>query len=299
MTKKKITIGIPAYNEEANIGHLLHALIVQKSKNANISKIIVVSDCSSDKTNKIVRDLKDRRIKLISNKKRLGQAECQNIIIKKANTDILLLLNADVLPKSHNFIENITMPIIKDGADLAAARVKPILPSTVMENILYTSYEFKNNIFEEFKNGNNLYTCNGKARAFSKRFYKKLKFKHSPQEDAYSYLFCVKNGYNYIYVNNAIVFYALPKNWNDHAGQSLRFLKNKSYLNSLFGEVFVAANYKLPTLLFVKSIKNRFIKNPLMSILYVFVFSIMKILTFFVPEDGNIWHTSKSTKSIV
>jgi len=54
--KKLITvsIGIPAYNEEANIGKLLSSLIKQKEAGFIIKEIIVVSDQSTDKTDEIV-----------------------------------------------------------------------------------------------------------------------------------------------------------------------------------------------------------------------------------------------------
>ena len=50
MNTQSITIGIPAYNEEANIKYLLKLLLNQKIKNAAIHEVIVVSDGSTDGT---------------------------------------------------------------------------------------------------------------------------------------------------------------------------------------------------------------------------------------------------------
>ncbi len=297
MTKQKITIGIPAYNEGVNIGHLLRALLSQKTKRATISKIIVVSDNSIDETNKVVKQFRDKRINLVINPKRKGQGFCQNVILRKATSEILVLLNADILPSSNDFIEKLVYPIIK-GVDLTSARIRPTKPTSFFEGILSTSYKIKNSIFEKYNSGNNLYTCNGRARALSKKLYKKIKFRYSAQEDAFSYLFCIKYGFKYRYVKKASVLYALPKNWKDHANQSVRFLKNKDRLYADFGEKFVLENYRLPYGLFITEFVNKFRKNPIMTICYTLVFLSMKIISIFSNENFDIWRTSKTTKKI-
>ena len=48
--KLTVTIGIPAYNEEANVRNLLVSLLAQKETNFKLQEIIVVSDGSTDKT---------------------------------------------------------------------------------------------------------------------------------------------------------------------------------------------------------------------------------------------------------
>ena len=70
--KPTVTIGIPAYNEEANIKNLLDSILSQIQNNFIIDEIIVVSDGSSDKTADIVRSLNNSLINLIEDKERLG-----------------------------------------------------------------------------------------------------------------------------------------------------------------------------------------------------------------------------------
>src|ERR1041385_4839945 len=97
--KPNILIGIPAYNEEANIGELLKHILSQRQINFNISKIIVISDGSTDKTVAIVSKFKNKKITLINYKKRKGQISRQNEIIKMMakNDEFLLLFEADTL----------------------------------------------------------------------------------------------------------------------------------------------------------------------------------------------------------
>jgi len=51
-----ISVGIMAYNEEANIRGLLNAVIDQKIQEGTVSEIFIVSSGSRDKTNDIVRE---------------------------------------------------------------------------------------------------------------------------------------------------------------------------------------------------------------------------------------------------
>jgi glycosyltransferase involved in cell wall biosynthesis len=72
MIKPTVTIGIPAFNEEANIAHILKALLKQDTSKYILEKIIVSSDASEDNTNAIVKSLKSPLIDLIENTKRDG-----------------------------------------------------------------------------------------------------------------------------------------------------------------------------------------------------------------------------------
>jgi len=55
--KKTLAIGIPAHNEEANIGFLIKALLEQESRLYVLTEIIVASDASTDKTVELVKAL--------------------------------------------------------------------------------------------------------------------------------------------------------------------------------------------------------------------------------------------------
>ena len=67
---KKISCIIPAYNEEKNISNVLDVLL--KFLHKDIFEIIVVNDCSSDKTEEILRNFSE--IKIIQNEKNLWKS---------------------------------------------------------------------------------------------------------------------------------------------------------------------------------------------------------------------------------
>ena len=107
----KITIGIPAYNEEKNI-----ALIITKLKKITDS-IIVCDDGSSDMTAEISKNL---GATVISHKKNMGYGVAINSIFQKAkelNIDLLVTFDADGQHRVED-IEKVVEPIKNNTADL-------------------------------------------------------------------------------------------------------------------------------------------------------------------------------------
>jgi len=107
----KITIGIPAYNEEKNI-----ASIITKLKKITDS-IIVCDDGSSDMTSDISKNL---GAIVITHKKNMGYGVAINSIFQKAkelNIDLLVTFDADGQHRVED-IEKVVEPIKNNTADL-------------------------------------------------------------------------------------------------------------------------------------------------------------------------------------
>ena len=107
----KITIGIPAYNEEKNI-----ASIITKLKKITDS-IIVCDDGSSDMTSDISKNL---GAIVITHKKNMGYGVAINSIFQKAkelNSDLLVTFDADGQHRVED-IQNVIEPIKNNVADL-------------------------------------------------------------------------------------------------------------------------------------------------------------------------------------
>ena len=107
----KITIGIPAYNEEKNI-----ASVITKLKKITDS-IIVCDDGSSDMTSKISKNL---GVVVISHKKNMGYGVAINSIFQKSkemNSDLLVTFDADGQHRVED-IEKVIEPIKNNDADL-------------------------------------------------------------------------------------------------------------------------------------------------------------------------------------
>ncbi len=197
-----VTIGVPAHNEEGNIGLLLTDIYNQKiDKNNNLELVIVLDRCSDD-TFDIISSFQNKlKIKILqtNDQSGYGLASGQNLILQNTKRDsILILLNADIRIHDKNLIQAIVNEILK-GNDLVSVRALPNKPMSYFQNILFTGHIFKWDIFEKWKDGHNLYTCCGVARGFSAKACQKLFFKDTAGEDAYSYLEIVKQKLNFIF----------------------------------------------------------------------------------------------------
>jgi glycosyltransferase involved in cell wall biosynthesis len=272
--KQTVTIGIPAYNEELNIRALIRDLFRQKEKNYSIQNIFVSSDGSNDKTVSIIRKMNNRKIRVFDNKDRKGIARGLNQILETANTDIVVTLDADIRIKDNRFIEKLILPITTQKADLTSSAIREYNPKSFFAKTLEVSMRIKSIIFDQFNYGNNLYTCHGLARAYSKKLYKKLRFPISVGNDMYSYLYCVAYKYTYAYAKDAIAWYRLPETYSDHKKQSLRFFVSGNEQVKYFGKKLIDESITIPRDIYKKSmfkVLPIIIQNPLKTMAYYII----------------------------
>ena len=299
--KPTVTVGIPAYNEEANIRNLLVSLLAQKETNFRLQEIIVVSDGSTDNTVREARKVNDNRIILIEGRKRFGQALRQNQIFDKASGDFLALLNADVLLEGDNFLSRMIEAYQKDkNIDIVGAKTVPLPSDTFIGNILEWQKTWKRQIYEHINGADNIYLCHGRARGFSRKAYSKIRWPQIWSEDAYSYRIAKKLGLRFVYCKQAVVHYQPPKNLKDQVRQSVRFLSAPKALAPYFSKEELKTAYTIPRKLFITSMLKGFIKNPLKATAYLAIYSYCKILatTTKPKNDNHLWERLVSTKTL-
>ena len=104
----RCSVGITAYNEEANIGKLLAAMLAQELEKVTITEIIVVASGCTDNTVTIIREYaqQDARIRLIVQEERKGKTSAINQFLQAAQEDICVLQIGDTLPRADS-IENL------------------------------------------------------------------------------------------------------------------------------------------------------------------------------------------------
>lgn len=121
-----VSIGICAYNEEANISKLLDSILAQELSRVTIIEIIVVSSNSSDSTDQIVKDYskRDNRISLITEDQRNGKASAVNLFLQQASGEICIIQSADTICIAKT-IESICSPIL-DDSNVGAVGGRPI-----------------------------------------------------------------------------------------------------------------------------------------------------------------------------
>jgi len=94
---KKISVIIPSYNSEKYIGKCLDSLFDQKYQNF---EIVIVDDCSSDKTLSIIKkygDIHPDKIIYRHNTKNMGPSVTRNEAIRLAHYDYIACIDSDAI----------------------------------------------------------------------------------------------------------------------------------------------------------------------------------------------------------
>jgi poly-beta-1,6-N-acetyl-D-glucosamine synthase len=95
------SVGIMAYNEQANISGAISSILGQQLSSGQISELIVVASGCEDQTCPVVSEIaeSDSRVRLIVQERREGKASAVNLFIGAARSPVLILVSADVLLK--------------------------------------------------------------------------------------------------------------------------------------------------------------------------------------------------------
>ncbi len=127
----KTTAIIPVHDEERTIGAVLNALV----SNHRINNIMVVDDNSMDNTPEIIKKFK---VKMIRLKRRVGKGDAIKIGAKNVKSDIILLIDGDLvgLKKEHinkildHFIKrDVAMVVgLRDKGNFIVNMLMPYLP---------------------------------------------------------------------------------------------------------------------------------------------------------------------------
>lgn len=111
----KLTVIIPCYNEENTINELVNKVI---NNNYSNKEIIIIDDCSTDKSREIIEKFKNKNnFKIIYHKKNMGKGACIKSAIKEASGEICIIQDADLEydPKEHL---KVISPILENKADV-------------------------------------------------------------------------------------------------------------------------------------------------------------------------------------
>jgi len=301
--KLSVSIGIAAYNAQNNISRLLTALLKQKETDFNLKRIVVHSDASSDDTVKIIKSFRNRKIKVIDNKKRKGFGGSIKSLLDQVEGDIAVLLNDDIRITDLNLINKLIQPFISEAKiGLVCGHPLPLPPENFIENAALSSYKAFDRMRTYIKNGNSKYSCDGKILVLNSQFVNKLdfptNFKKMGNVDAYMYFSCIEKGFEFRFIKDAVVYYRNPQNITDLINWQIRNNSNKFVLRKRFKKIIDQEYYK-PPLLYWRCMLMEFIKNPLgCTFIFIFRFYINYQANKYSKAFNPTWELISTSKNI-
>ncbi len=136
-----ITIMVPAHNEEVTIDETISYLL--NELNYTNYEVLVIDDCSTDNTPKILHKLQQqsKRLRVIRLAENKGKAHAFNIGLAFAKGDLVLSNDADTLPEADALMRYVNYFNSPEGQNIAAVtsnvevrnRTKLITKSTTVE----------------------------------------------------------------------------------------------------------------------------------------------------------------------
>jgi len=135
----RVTIVIPAFNEEKTIVEVINAA-------KKFGEIVVVNDGSTDSTKTLA---KNAGVKVISHERNMGYTSAVRTGIKNSTRDIIVLLDADMQQVPEE-IPNLVLPILENKADLVIGskflgrlEYRPNVPNFLMDKLVSTVLRFR------------------------------------------------------------------------------------------------------------------------------------------------------------
>src|SRR5947209_4113855 len=121
------SVGIMAYNEEANIERTLHAVLAQQGPSIRIEEVIVVASGCTDRTVPLVAAIarQETRVRLFVQEQREGKASAINLFLKQASSQVTVLIGADVIPEAAA-LESLCAPFKDPAIGMVGGRPVPV-----------------------------------------------------------------------------------------------------------------------------------------------------------------------------
>jgi len=125
----ELSLGIMAYNEEANIGRLLEAVFRQRLEGFHLAEVFVVASGCTDRTEEITRRFAESegRLRLLVQARREGKASAINLFLAQAAGEVLILESGDTLP-AEGTLGRLVAPFADPRVGMTGARPVPVNP---------------------------------------------------------------------------------------------------------------------------------------------------------------------------
>jgi biofilm PGA synthesis N-glycosyltransferase PgaC len=283
-----------AYNEAANIGRLLEALITQETRVVQISRIIVVASGCTDNTEAIVQSVAARNphILLLSQPQREGKASAVNLFMEYARSaPIIVLASADLLPVS-GAIEALVSPFADPTVGMVGGHPAPTNPrDTFMGfgvNLLWDLHQQVSLIRPKM----------GELIAF-RNFFRQIPNDTAVDEASIEPLI-IGQGMKLRYASEAVVYNRGPETLRDFIKQRRRIFAGHLYVRDTLGYQVATMGTTRILRCYLKTMDAKnwryYIWGPLIMALEVYVRFLGTYDYVVLKRKPYIWQMAESTK---
>lgn len=119
----KVSIILPTFNSSSFIYEAISSILKQTHKNL---ELIIIDDKSTDDTIKIIKSFRDKRIRLIKTKQRLGLANSLNLGIKLSKSKFIARMDSDDISELNRIEEQVNFLIKNKYIDIVGSAIKII-----------------------------------------------------------------------------------------------------------------------------------------------------------------------------
>ena len=226
--KIQCSVGVTAYNEEENIGHLLAALVDQHLHRVEITEIIIVASACTDRTVAIIEEYRQRdpRIKLIEQEKREGKTSAVNLFLAAAQSDICVLESGDTLPHEYAVEHLVRMFEDPEVGMVGAQKVAVNTPDHIVGLLSHLRLRMEHELCLEIPRL-------GEMIAFRKMFDRIPP--DVAMDEAFVESLVVKHGLSVQYAPDAVVYNTGPTTIADFVRQRRRNHAGHLYLKHKYG----------------------------------------------------------------
>jgi glycosyltransferase involved in cell wall biosynthesis len=294
-----ITIGIPAHNEEQNISALIGSILKQKG-NFTIERILIICDGCTDKTEQVVKAMRNKRIHLTNDGKRTGKAERLNQLYRANRSDYMITLDADVVLKTPNefslwlaeFQKHPHAKVVAGNVQLANTRTNWVA------KLLYYNHALWAVTTQLYKQGRNVHTSHGSAYLYSGAFIKTLSLpKNITCDQGFIYLYAQPDGY--YFAHNTSIICNPVSDFSEIRVRYNRTMQERADITKHFGSQALSV-YTVPFIYRCMGIAKFFIKHPWYTIMAIGFNLSMRVAAKKDTNHANgLWSISKSAKQKV
>lgn len=301
--KYTVTVGIPAYNEAANILNILNSILRQKSTIFSVEKIIVACDGSTDGTPELVKSFAEKNpmIQVVSDEERLGKSGRMRQIIGLNQSGILVFFDADVLLDTPLTMHHLIKPFENKQVGFVGGSDIPFPGENFFQSLVVAAVDLWRYTRETYNNGDTVHNSHGAILALRKEFADEANLPTDQNgDDNFLYFRAKVLKYGFRYAPLSIVRHREPKTPHDFILQRGRFHDIKPSIVRNFGEwvedYYAPLPWKCKLRGLFKALLNKPFMTPLALIWEMSMHKYFEWKGYGIKSHGPTWEIVPTTR---